>query len=279
MSDAADSFVEKTFDEFTEKTEITHVQQFMWGEGNLYIRDYLDEVAISSENLSAFNARFTLRRVKTAELDVLVLDCVVIRADDWFHARDGVIIFNCDQVNQRVEFTEQDTQVEHIGGQLFCFENGRYIISEALLKMICAAQVLKVRIQGATVHSDPPLDWCQGFQKYCRQFYNNVYDASAWPEAVAGGLPPPAKTGCFIATAAMGSYEDGSVRVLRRYRDRVLRRTAAGRRFVRLYYRCSPPVARLIEGSALARGATRVLLVAPLAAWARRRLSANMIEA
>lgn len=62
---------------------------------------------------------------------------------------------------------------------------------------------------------------------------------------------------CFIATAAFDGYEDPTVTALRRYRDRVLRRSALGRRFVRLYYRLSPPLATLI---ARAPAPTRALL-------------------
>lgn len=278
MSDAGNSFVEKSFDEFNDKTEITHVQQYMWGEGAVYTREFADQIIIKAQGLSAFNARFSLRRVKNSELDLLVLDCVVIRAGDWFHARDGAIIFNCDQVNERVEFTEQESEADHVGSELFCFETGRYFISQELLKVICDALVLKIRITGASIYSDPNPEWCRGFQNYCRQFYNNVYDSNAYRESVSAPPPKKGKSGCFIATAAMGSYEDVSVRLLRSYRDRVLRKTAIGRRFVRVYYRCSPPIADLIGKSAVARTATRVLIVAPLAAWARRRLAANSVE-
>lgn len=52
---------------------------------------------------------------------------------------------------------------------------------------------------------------------------------------------------CFIASAAFEGADDPTIETLRLYRDRVLRKTAAGRRFTRLYYRYSPPVARLID--------------------------------
>lgn len=51
---------------------------------------------------------------------------------------------------------------------------------------------------------------------------------------------------CFIATAAFDSDEDPCISTLRLVRDRVLRRHALGRRFVRLYYRLSPPIASRI---------------------------------
>lgn len=54
---------------------------------------------------------------------------------------------------------------------------------------------------------------------------------------------------CFIATAAFDGQHDPTVDELRRFRDRVLRRSKAGRIFTRLYYRYSPRVAHAIARS------------------------------
>lgn len=66
---------------------------------------------------------------------------------------------------------------------------------------------------------------------------------------------------CFIASAAFEGFDDPTVDVLRLYRDRVLRRSPWGRRFTRLYYRYSPPIARRIdEGPAFVRAFLRLVL-------------------
>lgn len=63
--------------------------------------------------------------------------------------------------------------------------------------------------------------------------------------------PPPSQStppsSCFIATAAHGSDMAEEVMTLRRFRDGTLMRWAAGREFVRLYYRHSPPLAAYIR--------------------------------
>mgnify|MGYP001288033040 CR=1 FL=1 len=74
--------------------------------------------------------------------------------------------------------------------------------------------------------------------------------------------------GCFIATAAFGSYQERHVRVLREFRDRYLVKNSMGRAFVRWYYRHSPHYAGIIARSESMRFLTRLALLPVYAcAW------------
>jgi hypothetical protein len=79
---------------------------------------------------------------------------------------------------------------------------------------------------------------------------------------------------CFVATAAYGSHWHPDVRILRRYRDKVLVRHGAGRVFVRLYGAVGPRLARVVAQDR-ASGRVARAVIAPLArlagAWLDRR--------
>jgi len=62
--------------------------------------------------------------------------------------------------------------------------------------------------------------------------------------------------GCFIATAAYGHYDHPRVQLLREFRDRYLLINGFGRTFVRIYYRYSPILTRLVAN----RKSTKALL-------------------
>jgi hypothetical protein len=73
---------------------------------------------------------------------------------------------------------------------------------------------------------------------------------SAAPSGGGGG-------GCFIATAAYGSYLDPHVQALRDFRDDYLMTHAAGKALVALYETYSPPFAARIARHESLKWATR----------------------
>ena len=67
--------------------------------------------------------------------------------------------------------------------------------------------------------------------------------------------------GCFIATAAFGSYQAPEVVLLQKFRDRILLTNEPGRLFVEFYYRVSPPIADFIGSDDSLKQATRLSLM------------------
>jgi formylglycine-generating enzyme required for sulfatase activity len=86
---------------------------------------------------------------------------------------------------------------------------------------------------------------------------------------------PSNKQGCFIATACYGPYGSPEVAALRRFRDDVLNKSGAGRLFVGLYYRLSPPVAAWLASHEIARSYVKSLIVKPLAWLAARTMKSR----
>ena len=88
-----------------------------------------------------------------------------------------------------------------------------------------------------------------------------TYDNLTFP------LKPKDGGGCFIATAAFGSYFDPSVKILRDFRDKFLFTNHVGQSFVNWYYKVSPPLADSIRTREIMKTIVRIILL-PLVGFA-----------
>jgi len=83
--------------------------------------------------------------------------------------------------------------------------------------------------------------------------------------------------GCFIATAAYGSYLDSHVETLRDFRDGYLMTNPVGSALVTAYYKLSPPVAEFIDAHPALKPIVRVGLL-PAVAMSTVALSTTLAE-
>lgn len=94
----------------------------------------------------------------------------------------------------------------------------------------------------------------------------------AYASGVAISSNPPKGSGCFIATAATGSYDHPKVMTLRVFRDSILKKYALGKIFISIYYSVSPPIAHWIEQGKRRKRFVLCLVVNPLSRIAERVL-------
>lgn len=87
-----------------------------------------------------------------------------------------------------------------------------------------------------------------------------------WLEYSGKGAEKLPNASCFIATAAYADPGHPDVEVLRRFRDRYLMKSRAGRAFVKLYYRYSPPLAEFVDERPALRAVSRAVLSPVVAA-------------
>lgn len=80
-------------------------------------------------------------------------------------------------------------------------------------------------------------------------------------KATVASEEPKEKGGCFIATAAYGSSLHPHIYVLREFRDEHLMTNKFGRGLVKIYYRYSPPIARLIARNKALKITVRIALL------------------
>ncbi len=102
--------------------------------------------------------------------------------------------------------------------------------------------------------------------------YFNDYGQVAvdWAELYGEESPPPTPEGnetggCFIASAAYGSYFEPQVDTLRSFRDGFLQTDAAGTGIVSAYYALSPPIADFIDANPVLKAPVRAALAPAVA--------------
>lgn len=128
-----------------------------------------------------------------------------------------------------------------------------------------------IAIVNAQNHSKQNGNYLDGNEDYCLKFREISESISAkfrekFPGDAAknkADIAAAKKEGCFIATAATGSYDHPKVLTLRQFRDQVLLTSRSGRIFVSCYYAISPYLANLVKRSVFLKKVVMCFIVNP----------------
>jgi hypothetical protein len=130
-------------------------------------------------------------------------------------------------------------------------------------------EIANIALANALAHSKANGNYLDGDEAHCsryREIRNQITSEfkGKFPQAAATSIAKTTKSdGCFIATAATGSYDHPKVLTLRKYRDDVLLTSGMGRSFVSFYYSISPPIAKQVAKSELLRTLVMKAIVNP----------------
>ena len=83
-------------------------------------------------------------------------------------------------------------------------------------------------------------------------------------------IPPANKekmSGCYIATAVYGDYDNDKVLILRDFRDRQLKSSSIGRLFIHIYYSVSPVLADFIRNKPNINNVIKLSVLDPLVSF------------
>lgn len=197
-----------------------------------------------------------IRHVKTKDIDRIVIDAHY-GGRDWFFLRNGAITFATSNGPVKINPEVSGESDVHSGG--ICEENETYPITNDDFLKICNSNSLEIKISGSDNYVEAKK--AHKFHILCKQFYNNLFDSSKFTDSLnqkaGGGF-------CFIATAALGSYDNPQVMELRHFRDEWILEKSWGESFVKWYYHYGAVAAKFIEKSLLLKKLSYLLIVKPL---------------
>ena len=124
--------------------------------------------------------RLKIRHISLPGADDLLLD-LNYSGDDWFFLRNGSLIININDI-ENIELDPHESYAETYDTEyrIKCKESDYYIINQDILKKICDAKSVEIRVTGKSV-------WelnANGLIRYAQIFYNGFYDENAYLDSL-----------------------------------------------------------------------------------------------
>jgi len=141
----------------------------------------------------------------------------------------------------------RDNQLASHGINVFRFSNDNVLYNtQAVASDLC--QIIEIRSRHRSYSAGTVLENTSATQK----------TSTAQTQTTATTLQ--SKSGCFIATAAYGTPMAYEIQILRRFRDSRMESNVILKHVVILYYKISPPIARVIALSRNMKAFVRICL-------------------
>jgi len=210
--------------------------------------------------------KYGLRYIKTPEFTSIVID-YDFYGKDWLFIRNGQLQINLDDVDNVVlEPTESNTEVSYLGIAGWVSEVGYYNITEEELKKITYAKKIEVRFTSGKGSGDVTGPGLIRFEFMVKSMYQDITGDKHNFDWLKSMEPDKSKSesGCFVATAAMGSYDHPLVLDLRYFRDNWLIERSWGESFITNYYSYSPKYASIIDKNKFLKLLSYIFIVKPL---------------
>ena len=227
--------------------------------------------------------KLSSRYTKTDKTESVIID-YEFKGLDWIYVDGRDLIINIDsKENINLKAIKVDSSVgKNAAGQINNLlgsnrsstlsnlsdvevtEIGYYILTPKELDSICNAKKIEFQINSKKIVLESNETTSKKLHVILRSLHYDLFSSKTYESYLEENNKLASGSGCFIATASMGSYNNPVVIDLRVFRDEWLLRRNWGVKFTDLYYKYGPRLATLIENSKILKKITFYLIVNPL---------------
>lgn len=247
--------------------------------GNVSLKTYSFSRSMEKGGEIKISARYT----KTEKIEAVIIDYNYTGLD-WLFIEGRDFIINTDSnKNYKSSAIKSDSNVgKNAAGQLNELlgssrsstlsqmtdievnEVGYYVFSLEDFDQICKSEKIAFQInsQKRVIESDEVSS--KKAHIILRSLHFDLFSSNDFEKYLEENNSVASGSGCFVATATMGNYNNQVVYELRLFRDTWLLEKIWGQKFTNLYYKEGPKAARIIAKSLMLRKISFIMIIKPL---------------